>query len=842
MSRGRSEVDDRKKVKAGEDVRSHLLVEKIEDGYLYVKDEGPRIVLEATGVNFELKSDVERAGLLEVMAELLSYLQDPIQILVRSRVYEPDEYFESLEAWRQAWPQAKRELREQRLSEYKEKLRTLAEGSEIKDRRFYIVVPYSQHELTALVARARRRPAVTGEAAATQLGQKERQIQSVLWRAGIKTRRLSSAEIEELFYYAYDPAMARIQKLRSSAAGVRQISVRPLDQEQTASIERRLDDIRQMIVPAALEIGSDHVVSRNRENTYLRTLYVHDYPRDVEANWLKEVLSLDFNLDVSLHIRPLDPQHARRRLDANERELSGTLGAVADDAPTARDLEERLEDIAYAKEEFRQKSKWFQLSLYFMPYADSREGLDQATRAIEDRIAGLQFRTQRALYRQEQGLNSVLPQATDRLRHTRGISTRPLAAAFPFNAADQIEAAGYLFGVVGRDDTAKSLLVLNPRTWDNPHLLVLGWSGNGKSHNAKEKCLTEWIAGSHVAVIDPRSEWTQLAEHCAGEVVPIHLGSPKTMNLWDLPQEGERNPFTSKVPQLINFWRLALGYLPEEEVQLLDGAITSAYSRVGIDPGDPTSWTQPPPITGDFQAAILERYGEDERARLAARSLAGRLDKFTNGYLGPLFNRRSNVNLANDFVVFDVRTVRTEQSDLLPLVYWLILNHLRTWMTTHVRRRTICIDEFWSLARHPEGMAFVDEMSRTARHAYTQLVLISQSVSDMLSSQQAIASLSSMATTILHKQHPDHVARVMETFHLSDEEARRLQNARRGQCLVITGNGEHVTMQTVEYEPEHELYCTEPFKCGRPHRNGAQLDEQATSDGVSAVQLGPPTG
>ena len=119
----------------------------------------------------------------------------------------------------------------------------------------------------------------------------------------------------------------------------------------------------------------------------------------------------------------------------------------------------------------------------------------------------------------------------------------------------------------------------------------------------------------------------------------------------------------------------------------------------------------------------------------------------------------------------------------------------------------------------------------TARHAFTQLVLISQSVSDMLSSQQAVASLSSMATTVLHKQHPDHVARVMETFHLSDEEARRLQNARRGQCLVITGNGEHVTMQTVDYEPEHELYCTEPFKCGHPHR---QLDKDTAAEPVGA--------
>src|SRR5207253_261954 len=216
------------------------------------------------------------------------------------------------------------------------------------DRRFYIVVPYWQPELKALMAKARRRPVVTKEEAATQLRQKERQIQAVLWRAGIKTRRLGSAEIEELFYYAYDPAMARIQKMRAS--------------------------------------------------------YVHDYPRDVEGNWLKDVLHLDFNLDVSLHIRPLDAQHARQRLDANERELTGTLGAVADDAPTARDLTERLEDIAYAKEEFRQKSKWFQFALYFMPYANSLENLDRATKAIEDRLAGLQFRSQRAIYRQEQGL------------------------------------------------------------------------------------------------------------------------------------------------------------------------------------------------------------------------------------------------------------------------------------------------------------------------------------------------------------------------------------------------------------------------------------------------------
>jgi len=790
-----------------DDVRAHLLVESIEEGVLHLRGGGPRIVLEANGVNFDLKSESEQRALLDVMAELLTYLPGPLQILVRSRVYEPDEYFETLDRWRHAW-EAKLDLREQRLDEYRAKIRWLIQDKRIKDRRFYLVVPFNRSAVLSLTHRPSR------DEVAGQLLQKDQQVSRILARAGVRTRRLASAEIEELFYYSYDASMARLQKMRSKSAPVRRVTVRALDIDELVSLDVRTADVREMVKPSVMLINQDHIVCRNRDELYLRTIYVQDYPHDVERNWLRDVLNLDFNIDVSLHIRPLDVQQSRRRLDANERELVGTLGAIAGDAPSEREIRDKLDDIDYAKDEFRKKSKWFQLSLYFMPYAQSLHELEQATRAIEDQLAGLFFRSQRAIFRQEQGLQSMLPQATDRLGQTRGISTRPLAAAFPFNAADQVEPEGYLFGIVGTESTAKTLLVLNPRTWDNPHLLVLGWSGNGKSHNVKEKVFEEWVAGARIAVIDPRGEYGTVAEHCAGEVIPVHLGSRKTINLWDLPREHGRNPFTSKVPQLINFWKLALGYLPEEELQLVDGAITAAYQRVGINPADPATWTEPAPVTADFQAAIRERYGSDERTRLAARSLFDRLERFTTGYLSPMFNQRSNVNLANDFVVFDVRTVRLEQVELLPLVYWLILNHLRSWMTVETKRRVICIDEFWSLTKHDEGMEFVEEMARTARHSNTQLVLVSQSVAELLSSPRAVASLSNMAMTILHKQHPDHVARVVQSFHLSEVEAAYLQGAQRGQCLVITGTGEHVAMQTVGYAPEHHLYCTEPFKCG----------------------------
>src|SRR5918912_167453 len=123
-------------------VRSHLLVERIENGLLFIRGQGPRIVLEASGVNFELKSQLEQVALLDIMAELLSYLNDPLQILVRSRVYEPDEYFETLEGWKRHWPEPKRGLRDDRLQEYRKKIESVARERQIKDRRFYIVVPF----------------------------------------------------------------------------------------------------------------------------------------------------------------------------------------------------------------------------------------------------------------------------------------------------------------------------------------------------------------------------------------------------------------------------------------------------------------------------------------------------------------------------------------------------------------------------------------------------------------------------------------------------------------------------------------------------------------------------
>ena len=241
-----------------DDTRSHLLVEGIEDGVLHVRGEGPRIVLEAGGVNFDLKSESEQRALLDVMAELLSYLPGPLQILVRSRVYEPDEYFETLKRWQSSW-EAKADLREKRLAEYRAKVRYLVQNKRVKDRRFYIVVPFTQPAVQRLTHRPSRNEVDA------QLLQKDQQIARILARASVKTRRLASAEIEELFYYSYDSSMARLQKMRAKSAPVRRVTVRALTDEEVVSLEVGTVDIREMVIPSVMQINEDHIVCRNRD-------------------------------------------------------------------------------------------------------------------------------------------------------------------------------------------------------------------------------------------------------------------------------------------------------------------------------------------------------------------------------------------------------------------------------------------------------------------------------------------------------------------------------------------------------------------------------------------------
>jgi hypothetical protein len=178
--------------------RSQIGVQEVRDDMLVLPGNRYRLVLSTSSVNFELQSEAEQDVLVETYQAFLNSLTTPIQILVRVRELDIDQYLNEFEAAQALETKA---VYRQQLQGYTKFVRKLVSGNKILSRRFYVVIPYD---------------AGTGEDSQLikeQLMLRQEIIVKGLERLGITSRQLSSLEILDLFYGFYQPERSKIQPL-----------------------------------------------------------------------------------------------------------------------------------------------------------------------------------------------------------------------------------------------------------------------------------------------------------------------------------------------------------------------------------------------------------------------------------------------------------------------------------------------------------------------------------------------------------------------------------------------------------------------------------------------------
>ena len=136
--------DVKSSVKAAKRVPSsstqiHLNIAEIKDDLLILKNGGLRAILSTSSINFNLKSEPEQNSIIYSYQSFLNTLEFPIQILVRSKKLDIDDYLEKLrnKAEKQTNP-----LLQSQTYEYVEYIHGLIEYADIMTKEFYVVVPY----------------------------------------------------------------------------------------------------------------------------------------------------------------------------------------------------------------------------------------------------------------------------------------------------------------------------------------------------------------------------------------------------------------------------------------------------------------------------------------------------------------------------------------------------------------------------------------------------------------------------------------------------------------------------------------------------------------------------
>lgn len=205
--------------------QAHLRIAEIRDNILVLKNGGVRVILKTSSINFNLKSEDEQNSIIYSYQSFLNSLEFPIQILIRSKKLDIDNYIEQVKALGE---KQQNELLKEQTMEYALYIQRLVEYADIMEKEFYVIVPYdpgwveATNKFQSFFARMAPKDSYTEikhrrsefNRLKKALLQRVNVVKSGLENCGLKVEELDTLGITEVFYKSYNPVTSRNQKLK----------------------------------------------------------------------------------------------------------------------------------------------------------------------------------------------------------------------------------------------------------------------------------------------------------------------------------------------------------------------------------------------------------------------------------------------------------------------------------------------------------------------------------------------------------------------------------------------------------------------------------------------------
>ncbi len=559
------------------------------------------------------------------------------------------------------------------------------------------------------------------------------------------------------------------------------------------------EDLPNIIAPAGLEVGSNYL---KIGDYFTKTIFIFTYPRFVTSGWFSSIINLPAMIDISIFMHPMDTALALRNLrkkvaqieaEMNEKEAKGIVRDPV--------LETAHEDVETLRDSLQQaRERLFEVGVYITLYASTQEDLKTLEETVVNALESKLVYAKPALFRQTEGLTSVLPLGEDKLALRTPLNTGPASSLFPFVSPDLSSETGTMYGINLNNN---GLIIFDRFSLENANMVVFAKSGSGKSYATKLQILRSMMMGTDVLVIDPENEYQNLANAIGGSYFKISLTSESHVNPFDIPiiPEGEEpaDVFKSHILNLTGLVKLMLGKITPEEEAMLDRAITETYASRDITADNFGSLKElNPPLLGDLQTVLQSSEG--------GRGMAARLDKYVNGSYSGFTNAPTNVDIKNRLIVFSIRDLEEE---LRPIAMYIVLNFVWNLIRSSLKQRMLVIDEAWWMMKYKDSASFLFGLVKRARKYFLGVTTITQDVDDFIKSEYGAPIISNSSLQLLLKQSPTSIEAVAKAFGLTEGEKAFLLEAAVGEGLFFAGL-KHVAIKIIASYTEDQIITTNP--------------------------------
>lgn len=193
--------------------QNFLDVTEIKEDVIVLKNGSLRSVLAVSSINFDLKSSQEQEAIISQYQNFLNSVDFPVQILINSRKLDMKNYLQFLTDQEKKQPS---ELLRMQIAEYRDFIQQLVSISNIMDKNFYIIVPFSPIEnkdsgfISNFLNQLDPKKNILEkrenfETYKDQLFQRVSQIIAGLSGIGLRIAPLKTEDLVELVFNAYNP-------------------------------------------------------------------------------------------------------------------------------------------------------------------------------------------------------------------------------------------------------------------------------------------------------------------------------------------------------------------------------------------------------------------------------------------------------------------------------------------------------------------------------------------------------------------------------------------------------------------------------------------------------------